>query len=226
MNVKNGRTYYSIGVLALLLGGFGLIAEDVAEGETQAFDEALLLNLRVPGHPDQPIGPHWLPEAVRDVTALGSYSVLTIVVMLVVVYLLFVGRRATAGLIAGSVITGALASMILKSVFDRPRPDLTGVAEVFTASFPSGHALTSAVTYLTIGAVLAGTTSSRMQRTFFIGSAIALTTLVGLSRIYLGVHYPTDVVGGWSLGAAWAIGAFLLGEWLQSRTASGSGDAK
>jgi len=216
MNLKHKGTYVGIGIVAMLLGAFGLVAEDVAEGETTALDNAVLLAFRVPGHPEQPIGPHWLPEAVRDVTALGSYPILTIVVTLVVAYLLFVGRRATAALIAASVITGSIASMVLKAIFGRPRPELTGVAEVFTASFPSGHALTSAVTYLTIGAVLAGTTTSFRQRAFFIGSAALLTFLVGLTRLYLGVHFPTDVIAGWSLGAAWALGAFIVGSLLRS----------
>lgn len=214
MNWKQKRIYAGLAAVAVLLGVFGLVAEDVVDGETHAFDEAILLSLRVPGQPDQPIGPHWLLEAVRDVTALGSFSVLALLVAFVVIQLLLVGRRGTALLIAGAVIGGTIVSTVLKSLFDRPRPDLTGVAEVFTASFPSGHSLVSAVTFLTLGAVLAGTTKLMRLRVFYFGAAVLLTLLVGMSRIYLGVHYPTDVIAGWCLGAAWALGCFILGNAL------------
>lgn len=214
MNWKQKRIYAGLAAVAVLLGVFGLVAEDVVDGETHAFDEAILLSLRVPGQPDQPIGPHWLLEAVRDVTALGSFSVLALLVAFVVIQLLLVGRRGTALLIAGAVISGTIVSTVLKSLFDRPRPDLTGVAEVFTASFPSGHSLVSAVTFLTLGAVLAGTTKLMRLRVFYFGAAVLLTLLVGMSRIYLGVHYPTDVIAGWCLGAAWALGCFILGNAL------------
>lgn len=216
MDWKQRRTYVGIGIVAALLAIFGMVAEDVAEGETRAFDEAMLMSLRVPGDPGTPIGPQWLLDTVRDITALGSYAVLTLVVTLVVLQLLFVGRRGTAVLIAGSVISGAILSTVLKAVFDRPRPDLTGVAQVFTASFPSGHAMVSAVTFLTLGAVLAGTTRLVRLRVLYCSVAIFLTLLVGASRIYLGVHYPTDVIAGWSLGAAWALGCFILGSVLST----------
>jgi undecaprenyl-diphosphatase len=214
MNWKQRPIYAALAGVAVLLGIFGLVAEYVVQGETHDFDESVLLSLRVPGHPDQPIGPHWLSEAVRDITALGSYSVLTLLVTFVVLQLLLIGRRTTAFLVAGAVITGTIVSTVLKSLFDRPRPDLTGVAEVFSASFPSGHSLASAVTFLTIGAVLAGTTKLTRLRVLYLGAAILLTVLVGLSRIYLGVHYPTDVIAGWCLGAAWALGFFILGNAL------------
>lgn len=219
MNWKQKRIYAGLAAVAVLLGAFGLVAEDVVDGETHAFDEAILLSLRAPGRPDQPLGPHWLLEAVRDVTALGSFSVLALLVTFVVIQLLLVGRRGTALLITGTVISGTIVSTVLKSLFDRPRPDLTGVAEVFTASFPSGHSLISAVTFLTLGAVLAGTTRLVRLRVFYFCAAILLTLLVGASRIYLGVHYPTDVIAGWCLGAAWALGCFILGNALAtSRT--------
>lgn len=213
-NWKQKRVYTALAGVAVLLGIFGIVADYVVEGETHAFDEAVLLSLRVPGHPDQPIGPHWVSEAVRDVTALGSYPVLALLITFVLLQLLLTGRRGTALLIAGSVVSGTIVSTVLKTLFDRPRPDLTGVAEVFTASFPSGHSMVSAVTFLTIGAVLAGTTGLIRLRVLYFGAAILLTLLVGLSRIYLGVHYPTDVIAGWSLGAAWALGFFVLGNAL------------
>lgn len=210
-------TYVGLGLLAALFAGFGMVADEVLEGDTLAFDNAVLMLFRQPGQPDQPIGPSWVTEAVRDLTSLGSYSVLTLIVVLTVGYLLLAGRKATALLITVAVVGGSIISTVLKAVIDRPRPDLTGVVEVFTASFPSGHSVTSAVTYLTIGAVLAGTTQSWRMRIFYVGAATFVTLLVGLTRLYLGVHYPTDVVAGWCLGAAWALLCFMVGSALDRR---------
>lgn len=209
--------YWALGIVAALLGAFGLLAEDVMEGETRAFDEAILLALRVPGHPETPIGPDWMVEAARDLTALGSFAVLTILVTALFGYLILVRKRSTAFLLGGAVVTGTLLSTVLKTTFARPRPELTGVVKIFTYSFPSGHALVSAVTFLTIGAVLAASAERSSLRLFYVGLAISLTLLVGATRVYLGVHYPTDVIGGWSLGAAWALACFMLAKLIQKR---------
>ncbi|KKC33124.1 hypothetical protein WH91_10250 [Devosia psychrophila] len=206
-----------LGVLAALLGGFGIVADEVSEGETLGFDNAVLLALRVPGDPSMPIGPSWLPEAARDVTALGSFSVLTILVAGVVAFLALVGKRGTAVFLTASVLGGTTVSTVLKALFDRPRPELTGVAKVFTASFPSGHATISAVVYLTLGAILAEISASQNLTTFFYSAAAFLTVLVGLSRMYLGVHYPTDVVAGWSIGSAWALLCLLIFSAVRAR---------
>lgn len=217
MKLSHG-TSIGLGAIAALLALFGFVAEDVVEGETRAFDEAVLLALRVPGRPDQPIGPSWLVETARDITALGSYSVLGLLVVALFLYLLLSQMRATAILIVGAVVSGTIVSTVLKNLFDRPRPDLTGVVDVFTPSFPSGHALVSAVTFLTIGAVLAAASKTRPLQIFYVALAIVLTLLVELSRIYLGVHYPTDVLAGWSLGAAWALVWFMAEAMLRNRT--------
>lgn len=203
---KTPSTVYA-GALAVaaLLGGFGLLADEVVEGDTLDLDNAVLMALRTPGDPADPIGPAWFEEAVRDVTSLGSFSVLGIIVLVVFAYLLLVGKHRTGWFMVFAVVGGTVISTVLKALFDRPRPDLTGVAQVFTASFPSGHATVSAVVFLTIGAMLAEATPERWLKLFYIATAILLTVLVGVSRIYLGVHYPTDVLAGWSLGAAWAL---------------------
>lgn len=205
-------------VAAALLGGFGLLADAVVDGDTLNLDNAVLMALRTPGDATDPIGPAWLEEAVRDVTALGSFSVLGILVIVAFAYLLLAGKQRTGWFMVFAVVGGTIISTVLKMLFDRPRPDLTGVAEVFTASFPSGHATVSAVVFLTIGAMLAETTPERRLQLFFIGVAVALTVLVGLSRIYLGVHYPTDVLAGWSLGAAWALLCTSVARYLRERT--------
>lgn len=199
------RHYLGLGALAVLLGGFGILADEVVEGDTLSFDNRVLMALRVPGDPQTPIGPAWLAEAARDVTALGSFAVLTLLIIAVLVFLLLAHKRRMAGFLAVCVVGGTIISTVLKIAFDRPRPDLTGTVKVFTASFPSGHATVSAVVYLTLGAMLAELMAERAFRIYFYVVAVALTGLVGVSRVYLGVHYPTDVLAGWSIGAAWAL---------------------
>lgn len=197
--------YLLMGLVAALLAGFGLIADEVGEGDTLDFDKAVLAALREPGDMQNPIGPAWVEEAARDITALGGVAFLTLLVTLVVIHFLLRGKWRTGAFLAFVVVAGTAISNTLKDVFDRPRPDLTGIVHVMTASFPSGHATVSAVTYLTLGVVLARATDRRRMKVFYIVTAIFLTGIVGLSRLYLGVHYPTDVAAGWALGAAWAI---------------------
>ncbi len=121
-------------------------------------------------------------------------------------------------MVFGAVLSGTIVSQLLKIGFARPRPDLVPYGtEVFTASFPSGHAMMSAVVYLTLGALLARTESRRRVKSYVMAIAAVLTLLVGLSRIYLGVHWPSDVVAGWALGAGWAAFAWLVMLWLQGR---------
>jgi undecaprenyl-diphosphatase len=212
------RLFASVLTIAALLLAFGLIAEEVVEGETLSFDRKLMLALRQSGNPAVPIGPPWLQEAARDVTALGSTIVLGIILLAVVGYLLLSRRRATAWLMLGTVLSGVALNNLLKFSFARPRPDLvTPAVRVFTASFPSGHATLSAITYLTLGTLLARTNSEISLRIYFMTLAALLTILVGLSRVYLGVHYPTDVLAGWCIGTAWAMGSWVLMTWLQHR---------
>ena len=202
----------------LLLLAFGHIAEEVLEGDAAKFDQTVMLALRNPVDSSDPIGPPWLEEAARDITGLGSYAVLGLVFLSVIAYLLMSRERATALWVSASVIGGVLLSNALKFAFARPRPELvTHAARVFSSSFPSGHATLSAVTFLTLGALLASTHESQPIRVFFIGVAVAITIAIGVSRVYLGVHYPTDVLAGWCIGAAWAALCWTLGRWLQRR---------
>jgi undecaprenyl-diphosphatase len=182
------------------------------------FDTRLLLAFREPGDPDDPFGPLWLEEAVRDLTALGSTSFLLLLVIASVGYLILLSKWRTALFLAVSIGGGVAAGFVLKAGFDRARPDLVAAqAEVFTSSFPSGHAMSAAVTFLTLGALLAGSHSRRRVRAFLIVTAALLTVLVGLSRVYLGLHWPSDVLAGWAAGAAWALAAWLLARKLRRR---------
>lgn len=193
-------------VPGLLILAFAHIADEMTEGETQHIDESILLALRNPADTADPIGPLWLEQAMKDLTSLGSVTVLALITLGAVIYLLMARKRPAALLVLLSIGGGALISTLLKSLFNRPRPELVAhIVDVHTASFPSGHAMLSAVTYLTLGALLAYTEPNRRLKAFLIGAALVLTVGIGLSRLYLGVHYPTDVLAGWSLGAAWAI---------------------
>lgn len=216
---SSGNTlfYISCAIAAALLTVFGVLADQVVDGDTASFDYSFVMLFRDPATPSVPIGPPWFNEAVRDVTALGSFSVLGILVIGVVLHLLLTGSRRTSLLIAISVLGGTTISMVLKALFDRPRPDFTGAVDVFTASFPSGHATASAVVYLTIGALLAQRASTWPARTLYLLGAIILVAAIGLSRIYLGVHFPTDILAGWALGAAWALICLAVAHALQRR---------
>jgi undecaprenyl-diphosphatase len=197
---------------------FAQIADEVVEGETRSFDLAVLMALRTPGDPDNALGPLWVELMFIDITALGGHTTLTLVTLTVIGFLLIERRRATALLVLVSVAGGALISHFAKIGFNRPRPELVDrLVEVHTLSFPSGHAMLSAVTYLTLGALLTRTSQRRAVRGYFLGVAVLLTLLIGASRVYLGVHYPTDVLAGWTLGSAWAMICWTAALWLQRR---------
>ena len=196
---------------ALFLFIFGFVAQEVTEGKTSAFDRFIILSLRDPAHPSVPFGPAWLQEVARDVTSLGSIVVLAIITFAAVGYLLLARKQAAAWLMLIAVFGGVALNDLLKAAFARPRPDIvTHAVRVFTTSFPSGHASLSAITYLTVGALLAQSQSSRKVSIYFMALAAFLTVIVGTTRIYLGVHYPTDVLGGWCIGAAWAMACWIV----------------
>jgi undecaprenyl-diphosphatase len=203
--------------IAILLFAFGMIAQAIGS-EPSALDRYVMLALRSPRKPTGPIGPAWLQEGARDITSLGSIAVLGIITIAVAGYLFLDCKPAVGWLMLIAVFGGIVLNSLLKLAFARPRPDsATPLARVFTTSFPSGHATLSAITYLTIGALLARTYPSFAISLYFMLLAAFLTMLVGVSRIYLGVHYPTDILGGWCIGAAWAIACWVLMAWLQGR---------
>jgi undecaprenyl-diphosphatase len=206
----------------LLIGGalnaFAELADEVEDGETHAFDRAVMLALRHPGDPADPLGPAWIEFIARDITALGGTAVLVLLTLAALGFLLLSRRWGAALFVALAMVGGTLLSNALKSVFDRPRPDLVPHAvEVSSASFPSGHAMLSAVAYLTLGALVAEVLPQRRFRIYLLLWAVFLTLVVGTSRVYLGVHWPTDVLAGWSIGAAWALLCASVAYWMQRR---------
>lgn len=175
------------------------------DGDVLGFDQRILLALRSDGDVADPIGPKWLQGYMRDVTALGGFPVLSILVLGVAGFLAASGRRVMALRIFAVSLSGWLLMNGIKFLVQRPRPDLVPHgADVYASSFPSGHAMTSAVVYLTLAAALARASDDAQVRTFIMVFAIALIAMIGFSRVYLGVHWPTDVLAGWALGAAWA----------------------
>jgi undecaprenyl-diphosphatase len=196
--------------IALTIGFIGLAGE-VLEGDTQAFDERILAALRSADDPGRPIGPRWLPGAAVDITALGSAAVLGLAVVGVAVFLLLQGAWRIAVFVVAASGGGWLLNHVLKELFGRARPDVVPhLREVMTLSFPSGHAMTSAAVYLTLGALLMRISTRRLTKFYCMGAAMLLTVLVGASRVYLGVHYPTDVLAGWLLGLSWALLCWLV----------------
>ncbi|HEX6604898.1 MAG TPA: phosphatase PAP2 family protein [Sphingomicrobium sp.] len=190
------------GLLVLLFLG---LASEMAEGETLAWDRAVLLALRQPGDLAMPIGPPWLAKSLKDITALGGGAVLTLVTAIVAGYLLASRRAALAGFLVLSVAGGSIVGTLLKHLFGRDRPTVVPhLVDVQTLSFPSGHAFNSAIVYLTLGALLARTQQRRAVKVYILACAFFLAAIIGFSRVYLGVHYPSDVVAGWCAGAAWA----------------------
>jgi undecaprenyl-diphosphatase len=204
--------------IAVLLFLFGFIAHAVAGGDPTALDRGVTLALRSSVDPSRPVGPAWVQEAARDLTSLGSVLVVVITTGAVAGYLFLAHKPGTAWLMLLAVGGGIALNNLLKLVFARQRPSvITPSARVFTTSFPSGHATLSAVAYLTIGALLSRASPSAEVGLYFMLLAVLLTVLIGTSRIYLGVHYPTDVLAGWCIGAAWAIFCWELMAWLQDQ---------
>jgi undecaprenyl-diphosphatase len=203
-------------LITLLLIGAALfaffkLASEVSEGDTMALDRAILTGLRSGADPAIPVGPHWLPEAMTDITALGSSTVLLLVAAVVIVYMLVARRLRTALFVFAATGGGIALGGLLKLVYARPRPDLVPhLVDVTSSSFPSGHATDSALVYLTLAALLARTVPERALRITIIAAAILVTLLIGVSRVYLGVHWPSDVLAGWTIGAAWALCCSLL----------------
>lgn len=207
--------------LAIIIGGswaFVELADEVAEGELQAFDEKVLLSMRDANDPSKPWGSPWFVETVRDVTALGGYFFLCFITFSVALYLGTERKFIAMGFLLSAVIGGYILMRILKMAFARPRPDVVPhLSEALYTSFPSGHSMMSAVVFLTLGVLLSNLETTWRLKVYFLLLAVFLTFLVGISRVYMGVHYPTDVLAGWACGFVWAAICSLVAKYLHSR---------
>jgi undecaprenyl-diphosphatase len=221
MERAGGRESLVLAVMLVIVGGtwgFVLLADEVREGGTQRFDDWAIRALRQPDDPAQVRGPRWLQEVARDVTALGGVTVLTLVTLAVAGYLLMERKLGAMWLVVGATVSGLIASSLLKGVIARDRPHLVPhLSYVYTSSFPSGHSMLSAVVYLTLGSLLMRLARGRAVKIYFLAVALVLTFLIGVSRVYMGVHYPTDVLAGWTAGLVWALLCWLVARSLQRR---------
>jgi undecaprenyl-diphosphatase len=207
-------------VLLLAILAFVGIAEYVSAGATQRIDERTLMALRQPSDARLPIGPRWLGEVGRDLTALGGVAVLSLLTLAICGYLWLRGMYRAMILILSATLGALVVSTLLKMSFDRPRPSaVPHLASVYTSSFPSGHSMLSATVFLTLGTLMGQFAKQRRLKAYFLLIALVLTLLVGVSRVYLGVHYPTDVLAGWAAGLAWASLCWLIARYLQQRGA-------
>ena len=207
-------------IFIILIGTliFILIANAVSEGETKYFDLMILKSLRMPGNLHQPIGPEWLEPAMRDITSLGGATVIVIITVVVAGFLILQKNYNAMWLILIATIGGALVGLGLKELMGRERPPVIfHLVYVNTLSFPSGHSMISAVVYLTQAFLLSHIQKKKSIRVYIITIALILTFLIGISRVYLGVHYPTDVLAGWSIGFAWAFLCWFVVWYIQER---------
>lgn len=195
-------------VIGVSLGLYGFIklTERVTDGDTHGFDHDLLLMFRNPDQISDPVGPAWLEVVVRDITALGGLVTLALLTTAACGYLWLTYKHRLALFVASCVAGGALLNTLLKSFIERPRPDIVphGTSAALS-SFPSGHAMMSAIVFLTLGALLAYASDTTRVKVYILSWSVLLTVLVGTSRVYLGVHWPTDVIAGWIGGATWAM---------------------
>lgn len=205
-----------LAIIASALAAFLLLGRMVVRHPDHPLDEQLVRTLRTAD--GQPVGPRWLPAAARDVTALGSTAILTPIAALAAVFLMMQRRAGAAALVVFTSISAIGLNAWLKQEFGRVRPDLVlRLVEIDSPSFPSGHATASAAIYTTVALLAARSTAMRRDRIFLVAVALAATGGVGLSRVYLGVHYPSDVAAGWALGLGWAVACHTAARQLERR---------
>lgn len=174
------------------------LASHVRSGATQRFDETVM----------QWMGAHridWLERSLLEITALGTGLVVMMIVVISALFLIATQHRFSAFLLLVASGGGIVLNAILKSSFDRPRPQLfEWLTEPSSSSFPSGHAMSSAIVYFTVAYLIARLEKRRWMRAVTIIASLLLVLLISVSRLYLGVHYPSDVLAGMIIGLAWA----------------------
>jgi undecaprenyl-diphosphatase len=188
------------GATIAMLGTWGFVelAQYVRAGGTQRFDDAVLTWLgahRIP----------WIERSLLEITALGTGLVVLMVVAVAALFLALTEHRYSAFLLLFATAGGIALNGVLKLVFHRPRPQIIAWGmHVTTSSFPSGHAMSAMIVYATIAFLAARLEKRRWERWLTLIVASGIIMLIALSRLYLGVHYPSDVVAGLIIGLAWA----------------------
>ncbi len=203
-------------LIALFVIGLGLwafleLADMVEDAGGRGLDQRILTWLRPHDDLSRPIGPWWLNEAMADITSLGGIAVLGLFALIAAGFLLMRRRHGSVLRLIAALVGGVVLSEGLKDVFERDRPaQAFRTVETLNASFPSGHALLSTVFYLTLAVMIARTLRRRRLKAYVVGAGVLLALLVGISRVYLGAHWASDVLAGWSVGAAWAMALWLV----------------
>lgn len=214
--------------LTTCVGGvcvFGVLLVMISLPTTQEFEESVIRQMRVSDDSSKQVGPRWLAESMRDWTAMGGYSVLSTITLLVTVFLILERRNVHARIILATVTAGYLLVLFLKNVASRPRPDIVPHhSYVDSPSFPSGHSMMSAIVYLMLGLMLSDLASHRRVKVFLVVSALVISATVGCSRIFMGVHYPTDVLAGWWAGTSFALGCWLIIRRRRAAAATADGE--
>ena len=212
-----GSFYAAMGLVALggalvaLAGTFAFaeLAGHVMSGTTQRFDETVLVWLAAHRSP-------LLDRAILEFTALGTGLVVVTVVAVAAMFLWLSHHRFSAGLLLLATAGGIVLNNVLKLGFDRPRPDIVArIAETSTSSFPSGHAMSAAIVYGTVAYLAARLQQSHFARALTALVAILVIAGIAVTRLYLGVHYPSDVLGGIVVGLAWAGFCMAMLEMMQ-----------
>jgi undecaprenyl-diphosphatase len=207
------RLLAALAFVGLLVLGFIILGDEVAEGETMKFDRAILMFFR--NTPADPVGSRGVEATVMHISALGSAAVTTIVTLIAVGYLALAGRRRFAALVLACAVGTEVWMWLLKTLYARPRPTMvTPLDPLASNSFPSGHSMISTALYLTLAVLISRALPTRRLRIFAVATGALLAFMIGTSRVYLGVHYPTDVLAGWSIGLAWALICGLIARWL------------
>ncbi len=204
------RILFVVAIVCAALWGVAHLGSEIGEGDTARFDRAVLLALRQTADPNLPVGPLWLRETARDITALGGFTVLTLVSLASVAVLLVYDRHRQALVFGTTAIVAQVAAEVIKHFVGRERPTfVTQYDMTSSSSFPSGHSMMAPAIYFTLAAIVAaGELRPGARRLLMAGSGV-LVVAIGVSRIYLGVHWPTDVVAGWTLGSAIALVAWV-----------------
>ena len=208
MNAVTRRSVITAAVVIALLVAFAVLTAAIVGGRTAEFDRSLLLALRSPAPAHLPLGSRWAQESARDVTALGGFTVLTLVTVIAATLLAIRRRWKAAVVLVAAAIGAQVTAEVIKHYVNRPRPLLVPHLDlVYSTSFPSGHAVMSPTVYFTLAALVSATATRSATRSVVFGAATLMIAAIGVSRVYMGVHWPSDILGGWMIGSAFALAA-------------------